>query len=350
MAETEKQRQNMDPQDSMFADPGAVTKKERTLVATILIIILIIAALAVVGFLTIHQGPDTIQGQADATEIRISGKLPGRVMEIYVEEGQEVKTGDTLVRIHSSLLEARMEQAQAMEQAAKATDRKVDSGTRKQVVETARDVWAQAEAALSIARKTYERLENLYKEGVVSEQKRDEAKAAFQAAQAGEAAAKAQYELAKDGPQSEDKDVAQAMVNVAKGGVGEVEAVLEDQYLVAPCDGRITVIYPNVSELVATGAPIMSLQKNDHWAVFNMRETSLKNLTEGSEIKVKIPALDKETTMKVFYIRDLGTYANWQATKSTGDFDARTFQVKARPKEKIEGLRPGMSVIYLGEK
>lgn len=336
------------PQDEMFANPGEVTKKERTLVITILIIILIVAALAIVGFLTIKQGPDTIQGQADATEVRISGKLPGRVAEIYVEEGQEVKTGDTLVRIHSSLLEARMAQAQAMEKAASAADRKVDSGTRKQLVEAALDLLKQAQAASEITKKTYDRLENLYREGVVSEQKRDEAKAAYEAAKAGEDAARSQYELAKAGPQSEDKAAALAMVDVAKGGVGEVEAVLEDQYLVAPCDGRITVIYPNVSELVATGAPIMSLQKDDHWAVFNMRETSLKDLSEGTEIRVKIPALDVETTMKVFYIRDLGTYANWQATKSTGDFDARTFQVKARPKEKIKGLRPGMSVIFEG--
>ena len=347
MAQTDKIKP-MDPQDEMFADPGAVTRKERTLVITILIIILIIAALAIVGFLTIKQGPDTIQGQADATEIRISGKMPGRVTDIYVEEGQLVKAGDTLIHITSTLIEARMAQAQAMEAAADAADRKVDAGTRKQIVESARDVLAQTEAASGIAKKTYDRLERLFSEGVVTEQKRDEAKAAYEAAKAGEAAARAQYELALAGPQSEDKAAASAMVGVAKGGVGEVEALLEDQYLVAPCDGRITVIYPNVSELVATGAPLMSLQKDDHWAVFNMRETSLKDLSEGSEIRVRIPALDKETTMKVFYIRDLGTYANWQATKSTGDFDARTFQVKARPKDKIEGLRPGMSVVFLG--
>lgn len=346
MGEEMKKKSPVDPQDSMFADPGAVTKKEGTLVAAILIIILIIAALAVVGFLTIKQGPDTIQGQADATEIRISGKLPGRIADIYVEEGQLVKAGDTLVHIHSSLVEARMEQAEAMQAAAKATDRKVDAGTRSQIVESARDVWAQSQAALGIAQKTYERLENLYSQGVVSEQKRDEAKAAFEAAKAGEAAAKSQYELAKAGPQTEDKQAAAAMVGVAKGGVSEVEAVLEDQYLVAPCDGRITVIYPSVSELVAMGAPIMSLQTEDHWAVFNMRETSLKDIKEGSKLKVRIPALDIDTVMTVFYIRDLGTYANWQATKSTGDFDARTFQVKARPKSKIDGLRPGMSVVF----
>ena len=137
------------------------------------------------------------------------------------------------------------------------------------------------------------------------------------------------------------------MVSVAKGGVSEVGAVLEDQYLLAPCDGEITVVYPHVSELVATGAPIMSLQKDDHWAVFNVRETLLKDIRLGSVIKVRIPALDKEADMKVFYIRDLGTYANWQATKSTGDYDARTFQVKARPEKPIENFRPGMSVVLI---
>lgn len=336
------------PQDEMFANPQAVTKKEGVLVATILIIILLIAALAVIGFLTIKQGPDTIQGQGEATEIRISGKLPGRVADIYVEEGQLVHEGDTLVHIYSTLAEARMEQARAMEQAAKATDKKVDAGTRKQIIESAKDVWEQAQAALNVSQKTYERVERLYKEGVMTEQKYDEAKAAYEAAKAGASAAKAQYDLAVAGPQSEDKDAAMAMVNVARGGVNEVGAVLEDQYLMAPCDGRITVIYPNVSELVAMGAPIMSLQKDDHWAVFNMRENMLKDLREGSEIRVRIPALDIETTMTIFYIKDLGTYANWQATKSTGDYDARTFQVKARPKEKIDGFRPGMSVVYLG--
>lgn len=329
-----------------YADPAAVTKKDKMLITTIVVILLILAGFAIVGFLTIKQGPDTIQGQCEATEIRISGKMPGRVEEIYVEEGQQVKAGDTLVRIASSLVEARMEQAKAMEEAAAATNRKVDAGTRSQIIAAAHDVWRQAQAASGIARKTYERMENLFAKGVVSEQKRDEAKAAFEAASAGEDAARSQYELARSGAQKEDKQVSEAMVSVARGSVSEVGAVLEDQYLLAPCDGEVTVIYPNVSELVATGAPIMTLQTNDRWAVFNVRETMLKEIKNGSEIKVKVPALDTVMTMKVFYVRDLGTYANWQATKSTGDFDARTFQIKARPENKVNGFLPGMSVIY----
>lgn len=345
MATNENNTRQTAAEAQMAADPSEVTKKDRMLIFTIIIILVILAALAFFGFLCIKQGPDTVQGQADATELRISGKLPGRVAEIFVEEGQQVKAGDTLVRIHSSLVDARLDQVEAMENAANATNRKVDAGTRSQIIAGAQDIWRQAQAATGIARKTYQRMQNLFEKGVVSEQKRDEAKAAYDAATAGEAAAKSQYELAKAGAQKEDKQAAEAMVDVAKSGVKEVNALLEDQFLTAPCDGEITVIYPNVSELVATGAPIMSLQKDDHWVVFNVRETLLKDIKMGSVLKVKIPALDREAEVKVFYIRDLGTYANWQATKSTGDYDARTFQVKARPENRIEDLRPGMSVI-----
>ena len=331
-------------------DPTAVSHKDRMLITTIVIILLVLLGLALFGFLTIKQGPDTIQGQGEATEIRVSGKLPGRVEAIYVEEGDHVKAGDTLVHIVSTIVDAQMSEAEAMEQVARATEKKVDAGTRSQIIQSALDLWKQAQAASGIAEKTYRRMENLFQKGVVSEQKRDEAKAAWEATKAGEDAARSNYELAKAGPQAEDRSVANSMVTVAKSGVKKVDALLEDQYLVAPVDGEITVIYPNVSELVATGAPIMSLQKDDHWAVFNVRENILKDISLGSVLRVRIPALDREEEMTVFYIKDLGTYANWQATKATGDYDARTFQIKARSSKKIENFRPGMSVIYLGVK
>lgn len=329
-------------------DPEEVTKKDRALILTIVIILLVIAALAIVGFLFIRPVPDTVQGQGEATEIRISGKLPGRVNKIFVEEGQYVHAGDTLVHIISSLADAQYDQASAMEKVAMATNAKVDAGTRSQMIQAAEDVWHQAQAASEIARKTYDRMESLYAKGVVSAQKRDEAKAAYEMAKSGEAAAKSNYELAKSGAQKEDKTASQAMVTAAKANVQQVNALLEDQYLVAPYDGEITVIYPHESELVATGAPIMTLQTDDHWAVFNVRETLLKDIKVGSRLKVKIPALDKDTVIKVFYIKDLGTYANWQATKATGDYDARTFQIKARPEKPIRNFRPGMSVLYEG--
>lgn len=335
------------PQGIIYIAPDElqVSRKDRALILTIMTVLLLIAGLAVAGFLFLKPGPDFVQGQADATEVRISGKLPGRIVEIYVREGQHVRQGDTLVHIHSSLADARKAQAQAGVAVAQATDAKVDAGTRSQIVRGAYEVWQQARAAQGIAQKTYVRMEKLYGEGVISAQKRDEAKAAYDAATAGAEAAKSQYDLAVAGPQKEDKQAAAAMVRVARGSVSEVNAMLEDSYLLAPCDGEITVIYPNVSELIATGAPVMELQTDDHWVTFNLRENFLRDLRNGSEVKVRIPALDKDTVMRVFYIRDLGTYANWQATKATGDYDARTFEVKMRPERHIDGLRPGMSVL-----
>lgn len=323
-------------------------KENKTLMGAFAIVVVVVALLAIAGFLFLNKPDEIIEGQADATAVRISGKLPGRVVDLYVEEGDMVKAGDTLVHIHSSLADAKLVQAMGMETAAKAMNRKVDAGTRSQIIQSAYDLWQQARSAESITKKTYDRMQTLYSEGVMSEQKRDEAKAAYDAAVAASSAAKSQYELAKQGAQSEDKESAAAMVDVAKGGVGEVQALLEDQYLTAPCDGQIDVVYPHVGELVSLGAPIMSLLKiQDKWITFNVREEYLQDMTLGKEIEVMIPALGrKETKAKIYYIRDLGSYATWHATKTTGDWDSKTFEVKARPTEPLPDLRPGMTVIY----
>lgn len=327
--------------------PSEEKKENRRLMLAMGGVIFAVAVLAIIGFLFINKPAEILQGQAEATSVRVSGKLPGRILEFYVTEGQMVHKGDTLVHIHSSLAEAKMEQARSMETAASALNKKVDSGTRPQIVQSALEVWKQAQAAEEIASKTYKRMEALYADGVISAQKRDEAQAAYQAATAAAAAARSQYELAKIGPQSEDRTQSAAMVDVARGGVAEVQAVLEDQYLTAPCDGQIDVIFPHVGELVSLGAPIMNvLRIDDKWVTFNVREDQLKNFTMDKEFKVYIPALDKEAKVKIYYVRDMGTYATWHATKTTGDWDSKTFEVKARPQEQLPDLRPGMTVIY----
>ena len=316
-------------------------KKERSLVVGLIALIVIIVVLALIGLFLLKPEPQIIQGQAEATQVRVSGKLPGRVVEFMVEEGQHVLAGDTLVHIHSSLVEAKLSQAEAMETVAKAQNKKVDSGTRVELLNSAYDMWQQAQAGLTIAKKTYERMQSLYKKGVVSEQKRDEAEAAYKAMVATESAAKSQYEMAKAGAQA-----------AAQGSVAEVESILSDSYLTAPTDGEISDIFPNVGELVSLGAPIMNVLKlDDMWVSFNVREDLLENLTMGAEVQAIIPALEnKEVTLKVFYIRDMGSYAVWRATKVTGQYDAKTFQVKARPVEPVDNLRPGMSVLLKRDK
>lgn len=327
--------------------PSEEKKENRRLMLAMGGVVFAVAVLAIIGFLFINKPAEILQGQVEATSVRVSGKLPGRILEFYVTEGQMVHKGDTLVHIHSSLAEAKMEQARSMEDAASALNKKVDSGTRPQIVQSALEVWKQAQAAEEIAAKTNKRMEALYADGVISAQKRDEAQAAYQAATAASAAARSQYELAKIGPQSEDRTQSAAMVGVARGGVAEVQAVLEDQYLTAPCDGQIDVIFPHVGELVSLGAPIMNvLRIDDKWVTFNVREDRLKNFTMDKVFKVYIPALDKEAKVKIYYVRDMGAYATWHATKTTGDWDSKTFEVKARPEEQLPDLRPGMTVIY----
>ncbi len=323
-------------------------KENKALLVALGLVVAACIVLAIIGFVFLDKPADIIEGQADATSIRISGKLPGRVADIYVSEGDMVKAGDTLVHIHSSLAEAQLMRAEGMETVARTQDRKVDAGTRVQIINAAADLVTQAEAAVTITKKTYDRLQNLFNEGVVSEQKRDEAKAAYDAAVAGRDAARSQLELAKAGAQKEDKESAAAMVNVAKGGVAEVQSLLEDQYLVAPCDGQIDQIYPEVSELVMLGTPIMNLLKtDDKWVTFNVREDLLNDMPLGGEIEVMIPALDKKKVKaKIYYSRDLGSYATWQATKSTGQWDSKTFETKARTLEALPELRPGMTVVY----
>ena len=333
---------------STSTDNSQEKRANRTLLITMAIVVVAVVAIAIVGFLFMNRPDSYIEGQVEGTTIRISGKLPGRVVELYAHEGDTVHAGDTLVRIHSSIVEAQLGQAEAMREVAQAQNKKIDAGTRSQIVNAAADLLRQAQAAETITKKTYDRMERLFSEGVISEQKRDEAKAAYDAAVAARGAAESQLSLAKAGAQSEDKQSAAAMVDAADSGVDQVQAVLEDSYLTAPFDGTIDQVYPEVGELVALGAPIMSLLRtDDRWVTFNVREELLNDLPMGSEMKVMIPALGKkEIDVKIYYIRDMGSYATWHSTKSTGSYDSRTFQIKARPTEEVPGLRPGMSAIY----
>lgn len=302
---------------------------------------------SLIGLFLLHPAPPILQGQVEATQIRISGKLPGRVAEFMVEEGQYVEAGDTLVHIYSPMAEAQLFSANALRAAASAENNKVDAGTRSEMIRMAHDMLLQSQAALEIAHKTYMRMQSLYDKGVVSEQKRDEAQAAYLMAQASESAARSQYEMAMKGAREEDRKAAAAMLEAADGSVAEVEALLEDSYLTAPSAGIVSEIFPCVGELVSIGAPVMNLTKiDDMWVSFNVREDLLQDFPVGAQLQASIPALgNKKVVLQVFHVKDMGSYAVWRATKVTGEYDAKTFNVKARPLSSIEGLYPGMSVL-----
>lgn len=225
-------------------DEKTIRKKEHSLFLAIAATAVAVIVLAIIGFISIKPAQQIVQGQVDGTNVRVSGLMPGRVEKFYVHEGQIVHKGDTLAKIESATVDAKLAQALAMRDAAEAQKEKADAGARKQVIASAYELWQQARASLDIHKKTYERLESLYKQNVVSAQKRDEAKAAYDAAIAQESAAKSQYDLAREGAQKEDKMAAAAMANAARGSVAEVESILKDQYLLAPCDGEVTDHFP----------------------------------------------------------------------------------------------------------
>ena len=305
-----------------------------------------LAAVAIIGSLSLKQEPEIIEGQVEVSEYRVSSKVPGRILELRVKEGDYVNAGDTLAIIDAPEVRAKMTQARSAENAASAMDEMANNGARKEQIRAANALLQQAKAGLEIAQKSYNRVQRLFDEGVMSAQKRDEAFANYKALEAQVKAAQSQYDMAVNGARWEEMKAAAAQVDRAKGAVDEVNSYIHETMQIAQMAGEVSDIFPKVGELVGTGSPIMSISlMNDLWGTFNVREDQLNGMTVGSTITAFVPAFKKEVRMKVYYIKDQGTYAVWKATKSNGQYDLKTFEVKARPIDKIEGLRPGMSLI-----
>lgn len=306
----------------------------------------IIVIVGIVGYFTIGNEREVIQGQVDVSEYRVSSKVPGRILEIRVKEGDYVHVGDTLAILDAPEVEAKRVQAQSAENAASAMSDMAQNGARQEQIRAAYELWQQAQAGLTIARKSYERIQRLFEEGVMSEQKRDEAFASYKAIEAQEKAAKSQYDMARNGARIEEKKAARAQVERANGAVMEVTSYIHETIQTAQAEGEVSNIFPKVGELVGTGSPIMTISvMSDLWGTFNVREDQLNGLKAGDTFTAFIPAFNQDIEMKVSSIKDQGSYATWKATKSNGQYDLKTFEVKARPTKKFDGLRPGMSLV-----
>jgi len=322
------------------------TSQHRNILLAIGGFISVIVIVGTIGYFTVDREPTTIQGSLEVSEYRVSCKLPGRIKEIRVQEGEIVHKGDTLAILEIPEINAQEDVAKATAGATEALSDLVEAPTRKETVEAAYQLYQQAVAAMGIAEKTFGRTDRLYAEGVVTGQKRDEAQAAYTAAKAAVAAAKSQWELAKNGARAQQKEAAIEQAKAARSAVNVVKSVLKETIQVATHDGEVSTIYPKVGELVGLGSPIMSISiMDDMWGTFNVREDDLKGLKIGDTFTAFVPAFNKDIKMKVYAMKDAGSYATWKATKTTGQYDLKTFQVKARPINKFEGLRPGMSLI-----
>ncbi|HAZ74739.1 MAG TPA: hemolysin secretion protein D [Rikenellaceae bacterium] len=312
----------------------------RALVAVVLIV-------SIVGFIVSRPKAVVIQGEAEATEYRVSGKIPGRIEEFRADEGQSVRKGDTLVFIDSPEIRSKIAEANAAKAAAVAQKNKAYNGAQQEQIAGVYEMWQKALVGEEVMRKSFERISELHEEKVVSDQKYDEVKAQYDAASATARAAKSQYDMAVKGARQEDKDAAVALVERANAAVELVNSYMDEIVLTAPADGIIAARYPKVGELVGQGSPIMTIQDlDDVWFTFNVREDRLNGMKTGDKLTLTIPALgNKQITSTVYYMAVRESYATWRATKEIGEFDTKTFEVRARPDTKVEGLRPGMSVI-----
>lgn len=312
-------------------------------IAAFTLIVLIVGA---IGFFLGGSDDDIIQGEIEVGEYRVSSKLASRVLEIRVREGDYVHAGDTLAILDAPEVEAKKQQAESAEDAASAVDEMTRKGAREEQIRAAKAVLDQAKAGLEVAEKSYRRVQRLFDEGVMTAQKRDEALANYKVLEAQTKAAQSQYDMAVRGARNEEKLAAKAQVNRAKGAVQEVESYVGETVQVAKMDGEVSTIYPKVGELIGAGSPIMTISLlDDIWGTFNVREDKLEGLKMGSEIEAEVTAFKKPLKMKVYYIKDKGQYAAWKATKATGEYDQKTFEVKARPVNAFDGLRPGMTLI-----
>lgn len=325
-------------------------KKNKNFTGILAIALVLVGTIVVViiAGLSMPKHPDIILGQAETTDYRLSSKVPARVLELRVHEGDYVHQGDTLVILEAPDIRAKLSQAEAAYAAAQAQEQKAQNGTRQEQVQQAYEMWQKAIAGMDVAEKTYRRINRLFENGVMAEQKRDEAKANYDAMVATERAAHSQYDMAVNGARLEDKAAAGAQVKRAQGAISEVSSYVDETILLAMADGVVTEVFPEIGELVGTGAPIMNISCTDKvWFTFNIREDLLPGLKIGTETEVYVPAIDKNVRVRITKMKDVGSFATWKATKALDGFDLKTFEVEAHPLRPadIEGVRSGMSAI-----
>ena len=320
--------------------------KRSNIIGIIAAAVVIIVSVVLISWYLRRSTPTLIQGTVECTTYKASSKVPGRIDDMKVEQGDRVEKGQLLYTLSTPELEAKLRQAEAVKSAAAALDQAAIAGARIQQIEAAMNMWEKAQAGLELARKTYERVKNLYEQGVVPEQKMDEASANYKAMEATALAAKAQYNLAMDGARKEDKEAAAARVRQAEGAVSEVESYISDAMVYSPVTGEVSTIIAEQGELVGSGYPVVAiLDMSDMWVTFNIKETLLPAIRVGTRMSGYVPALGYDVEFEVTYIAVQADFATWSTTRTQGGFDIRTFAVNAKPTTHIENLRPGLSVL-----
>ena len=309
-----------------------------------------VACLLVLGvgfWMGTHPSEEPLYGVMQAKTVDVAAKVTGRVETLPVHEGDTVSAGQLLMTLDIPEVEAKLKEVEALKSAATARQSLVDEGARPQEIRAAKAQMQRAQAGQELAQKTFNRVHALYREGLISKQKHDEALAQKKSADELLAAAKEQYDIALTGARTQEKQAATALTAQATGGVEQVESLVKEKNVTSPIASEISRIYVEIGEVAAAGLPLATLvDLSDQWAVFNIREDDMPKITKGAVLSAEIPALNaKNVQFKVYFINSRGDYATWRATRQSSGYDLRTFEVRARPVQPVSDLRPGMSVI-----
>ena len=331
--------------------PTAPRRRPRATIRTVLIGAAVLAVLVFIGvglYLAARPAAPQVQGMVEAETFTVATKAPARVEQLLASAGDRVAKGQALALLSSPEIEARDQQAVAALQGAEAVQQLSRLGARAEDVRSLESIWRSSQAASRLAAQTARRAENLFAEGVISAQRRDEAVAARAASAAQSEAARQQYLKAVAGTREQDKAIADAQVAAARAGVGETQSLQSETRLVAPVAGEIAERFANPGELVLIGVPVFTvIDLGRVWVSFNLKESDFAGLKIGQTVRGDIPALNRKAApFRVTYISPQGDFATWRATRQSRGYDVRSFEIHAEPVTPVQGLRPGMSVLF----
>jgi len=327
--------------------PSKGPEKNAHVSRTPAIIVAVVAAVVVAlsVFYLLRREPLLVQGEADATRFDIAARVDGRVKEIPVERGQNVAANAVLVRIDNPETIAKAEQMKAAKAVADAQLANILVGTRVETIAAKKAEMERAEAALVLAQKTYERARILTEQGNAPQARLDQVTDTLHESERAVDQAKSAYEQAVNGYTKEERAIAKASVEKADADIQSVQSIIDQLVVYAPVASQVYQRNVEPGEYVSPGVPLVTLiDLNDVWIHFDLREDLVKSLKVGDRFDVRIPALDDRLVrVEVKLIATKGEYASWRATRASGDFDLRTFSIRAYPVKPVPELRPGMS-------
>ncbi len=321
-------------------------KQKQILILAIPVVIIILGIVLLMAIKPDRDAQGVYVGLFETTQIRVSSEIPGRIDSIHVHLGDQVTKGQLLATIESEVLDAKVQQAKGMYSAAESVKNKADKGARDEEILAVKNKWDMAKSQYAFAQKSYDRLNELYRDSLVSGQQMDEMTFKRDAARDQMNAAEALYQMAVEGARVEDKMAAKGQLTAVEGKVKEAEAFYKELQIHAPISGEVSGKMAEESEVIPAGYPVFTIQKLEEiHAVLYIREDHMANFPKGGTVTGRLPAFDdRELDFEIRYIAPMADFADWTATADKGRLDMKTFEVHIYPKQRVEDVRPGMSV------